>query len=96
MIYPSPGCREVFLEFDPSAVSRMNEKKIVAPGSPASSLLSELRLRGIVENAGQMCKVDISVPLYSNLVLLQCVLVQSRTCLLLCHLSFQMKNLLLK
>ncbi|KAK7349103.1 hypothetical protein VNO77_06195 [Canavalia gladiata] len=49
--------REVFLDFDPSAVSRMNEKKISAPGSPASSLLSELRLRSIIENARQMCKV---------------------------------------
>ncbi|KAK7381515.1 hypothetical protein VNO80_00059 [Phaseolus coccineus] len=49
--------REVFLDFDPRAVSRMNEKKIAAPGSPANSLLSELRLRSIIENARQMCKV---------------------------------------
>lgn len=49
--------REVFLDFDPSAVARMNEKKVVAPGSPANSLLSELRLRSIIENARQMCKV---------------------------------------
>ncbi|RDY06931.1 guaA, partial [Mucuna pruriens] len=49
--------REVFLDFDPSAVAKMNEKKIVAPGSPANSLLSELRLRSIIENARQMCKV---------------------------------------
>lgn len=49
--------REVFLDFDPSAVSRMNEKKIVAPGSPANSLLSELRLRSIIENGRQTCKV---------------------------------------
>ncbi|KAI4355827.1 hypothetical protein L6164_004564 [Bauhinia variegata] len=48
---------EVFLEFDPIAVSQVNEKKIVAPGSPASSLLSEHRLRAIIENARQICKV---------------------------------------
>lgn len=48
---------EVFLDFDPSAVARMNEKKIVVPGSPANSLLSEFRLRSIIENARQMCKV---------------------------------------
>ncbi|XWS11710.1 hypothetical protein CRYUN_Cryun37aG0022400 [Craigia yunnanensis] len=36
--------REIFLEFDPSAVSKLNEKKIGAPGSPASSLLSELKI----------------------------------------------------
>jgi len=39
----------------------MNEKKIAAPGSPANSLLSELRLRSIIENARQMCKVNLSL-----------------------------------
>ncbi|XP_022724820.1 uncharacterized protein LOC111281358 [Durio zibethinus] len=48
--------REIFLEFDPSAVSKLNEKKIGAPGTPASSLLSELKIRGIIENARQICK----------------------------------------
>ncbi|XP_057454087.1 uncharacterized protein LOC130745737 [Lotus japonicus] len=49
--------REVFLDFDPNVVSKMNEKKIVAPGNSACTLLSELRLRSIIENARQMCKV---------------------------------------
>ncbi|GAB2293667.1 hypothetical protein Dimus_027880 [Dionaea muscipula] len=49
--------REVFLDFDPIAVSKLNEKKIVAPGSLSHSLLSELKLRAIIENARQMCKV---------------------------------------
>ncbi|KAE9616324.1 hypothetical protein Lal_00017570 [Lupinus albus] len=49
--------REVFLDFDPCAVSRMNERKVTAPGSPANSLLSDLRLRSIIENARQLCKV---------------------------------------
>ncbi|KAK7255113.1 hypothetical protein RIF29_28516 [Crotalaria pallida] len=49
--------REVFLDFDPSSVAKMNERKVIAPGSPASSLLSELRLRSIIENARLMCKV---------------------------------------
>ncbi|KAE8701600.1 26S proteasome non-ATPase regulatory subunit 9-like [Hibiscus syriacus] len=49
--------REVFMEFDPVAVSKLNEKKLVAPGSLASSLLSELKLRAIVENARQMSMV---------------------------------------
>ncbi|KAL1340342.1 hypothetical protein HN51_026740 [Arachis hypogaea] len=48
---------EVFLDFDPSSVSKLNEKKIVAPGSTASSLLSELRLRSIIENARQISKI---------------------------------------
>ncbi|KAL5183092.1 putative GMP synthase [glutamine-hydrolyzing] [Glycine soja] len=49
--------REVFVDFDPVAVSKFNEKKIMAPGSPASSLLSDLKLRAIIENARQISKV---------------------------------------
>ncbi|KAJ7951984.1 putative DNA-3-methyladenine glycosylase [Quillaja saponaria] len=49
--------REVFLDFDPKVVSQLNEKKITLPGSPASFLLTDLKLRGIIENARQMCKV---------------------------------------
>ncbi|XP_030442078.1 uncharacterized protein LOC115664266 [Syzygium oleosum] len=49
--------REVFLNFDPVSVSKLNEKKVTAPGSPAISLLSESKLRAILENARQMCKV---------------------------------------
>ncbi|KAB2027773.1 hypothetical protein E1A91_D05G058900v1 [Gossypium mustelinum] len=49
--------REVFMDFDPVAVSKLNEKKLIAHGSVASSLLSELMLRAIVENARQISKV---------------------------------------
>ncbi|PKI40820.1 uncharacterized protein LOC116199468 [Punica granatum] len=49
--------REVFLDFDPVAVSKLNEKKIVAQGGPASALLSEPKVRAILENARQFCKV---------------------------------------
>ncbi|KAL0441717.1 UNVERIFIED_CONTAM: DNA-3-methyladenine glycosylase 1 [Sesamum radiatum] len=49
--------REVFLGFDPVAVSKLNDKKIATPGSPACSLLSELKLRAIIENARQICKI---------------------------------------
>ncbi|XVE89154.1 hypothetical protein DITRI_Ditri19aG0127800 [Diplodiscus trichospermus] len=49
--------REIFLDFDPTVVSKLNEKKTSAPGSPACSLLSELKIRGIIENARQICKV---------------------------------------
>lgn len=54
--------REVFLDFDPVSVSKLNEKKVTAPGSPAISLLSESKLRAILENARQMCKVVTSSP----------------------------------
>ncbi|XP_065868346.1 uncharacterized protein [Euphorbia lathyris] len=49
--------REVFLDFDPAAVSKLNDRKIALPGSPGSLLLSESKLRSIIENARQMCKV---------------------------------------
>lgn len=49
--------REVFVDFDPLVVGKLNEKKLVGPGSAASSLLSELKLRAIVENARQISKV---------------------------------------
>ncbi|KAI3444018.1 hypothetical protein Pfo_000683 [Paulownia fortunei] len=49
--------REVFADFDPIAVAKLSEKKIIAPGSPASSLLSELKLHSIVENARQVSKI---------------------------------------
>ncbi|XP_019182305.1 PREDICTED: uncharacterized protein LOC109177393 [Ipomoea nil] len=49
--------REVFADFDPVAVAKFNERKIIAPGSTASSLLSELKLRTIIENARQVSKI---------------------------------------
>ncbi|RDY06456.1 guaA, partial [Mucuna pruriens] len=49
--------REVFVDFDPVAVSKLNEKKIMAPGTIASSLLSDVKLRAIIENARQISKV---------------------------------------
>lgn len=49
--------REVFMDFDPQLVSKLNEKKFLGPSSPARSLLSEHRLRTIVENAHELLKV---------------------------------------
>ncbi|KAK7329930.1 hypothetical protein VNO77_24112 [Canavalia gladiata] len=49
--------REVFADFDLVAVSKFNEKKMMAPGTTASSLLSDLKLRSIIENARQISKV---------------------------------------
>lgn len=57
--------REVFIDFDPVAVSKLNEKKLVAHGSVASSLLSELKLRAIVENAHKISKVDHLILLFT-------------------------------
>lgn len=49
--------REIFMSFDLIAVSNINEKKLVAPGSIARSLLSEQKLRAVLENARQIVKV---------------------------------------
>ncbi|KAE8774362.1 hypothetical protein D1007_53280 [Hordeum vulgare] len=49
--------REVFMDFDPLLVSKLNEKKFLGPCSPARSLLSEHRLRTIVENAHELLKI---------------------------------------
>ncbi|GJM97846.1 hypothetical protein PR202_ga14802 [Eleusine coracana subsp. coracana] len=49
--------REIFMDFDPAVVSKINEKKLVAPGSIASSLLSEQKLRAVLENACQILKI---------------------------------------
>uniref|UniRef100_A0A699GJH6 Probable GMP synthase [glutamine-hydrolyzing] n=1 Tax=Tanacetum cinerariifolium TaxID=118510 RepID=A0A699GJH6_TANCI len=50
--------REVFADFDPIVVGKFSEKRLVGPGSStATSLLSELKLRAIVENARQISKV---------------------------------------
>ncbi|KAF3325838.1 GMP synthase [glutamine-hydrolyzing] [Carex littledalei] len=49
--------REVFMDFDPVSVSKLNEKKLVAPGSPARSLLSEAKLRAVIENSKQILKI---------------------------------------
>ncbi|XP_015696346.2 uncharacterized protein LOC102708088 [Oryza brachyantha] len=49
--------REVFMDFDPLLVAKLSEKKILGPCSPARSLLSEHRLRIIIENAQEVVKV---------------------------------------
>ncbi|KAK9130387.1 hypothetical protein Sjap_010874 [Stephania japonica] len=49
--------REVFVDFDPVAVSNLNERKITAQGSIASYLLSEQKLRAVIENARQISKI---------------------------------------
>ncbi|CAL5088319.1 unnamed protein product [Urochloa decumbens] len=49
--------REAFMGFDPASVAKLNEKKFLAASGPASSLLSEHRLRIIIENARELLKV---------------------------------------
>ncbi|XP_028551225.1 uncharacterized protein LOC110094432 isoform X2 [Dendrobium catenatum] len=49
--------REIFMNFDPVLVSKMNGKKLIAQGSIASSLLSETKLRAVIENGQLILKI---------------------------------------
>ncbi|KAJ3708048.1 hypothetical protein LUZ61_011753 [Rhynchospora tenuis] len=49
--------REVFMEFDPLAVSKLNEKMLLMPSNTATSLLSEPKIRAIIENSRQILKI---------------------------------------
>lgn len=60
--------REVFADFDPVAVSKLNEKKVITPGTTASSLLSDQKLRGIIENARQISKVILEFGSFDNYI----------------------------
>lgn len=51
--------RKLFDNFDISSVSQFTEKKLLSLKVNGSLLLSEAKLRAIVENAKQMLKVII-------------------------------------
>ncbi|KAF8094525.1 hypothetical protein N665_0360s0029 [Sinapis alba] len=48
-----PLLREVFMDFNPVAVSELNEKKVTS----AVSLLSEVKIRSILDNSRHICKI---------------------------------------
>ncbi|KAJ3693344.1 hypothetical protein LUZ60_008824 [Juncus effusus] len=50
--------REVFMDFEPLAVSKLSEKKILANSSVSKSLLSEPKLRAIIENSKLILKIQ--------------------------------------
>ncbi|KAJ3679181.1 hypothetical protein LUZ60_017192 [Juncus effusus] len=49
--------REVFMDFDVKEVSKLNDKKLLAQGSVATSLLSEPKIRAIIENSREILKI---------------------------------------
>lgn len=57
--------RDVFSNFDPVTVSKLNEKKLIASGS---SLLSEMKLRAIIENARLILKVIDEYASFDNYI----------------------------
>jgi len=64
------------MDFDPVLVSKLNEKKILAPGSITSSLLSEPKLRAVIENARQtlkVCSLYSSLSFYVTMCFFSCV-----------------------
>ena len=52
-------CRKLFDNFDPSSIAQYTEKKMLSLKVDGSLLLSEPKLRAVVENAKQMLKVII-------------------------------------
>lgn len=58
--------RKLFENFDPSAVAQFTEKKFLTLKINGNSLLSEPKLRAIVENAKQLLKVQQECGSFSN------------------------------
>ncbi|KAK7352348.1 hypothetical protein VNO80_17768 [Phaseolus coccineus] len=58
--------RKLFENFDPSSVAQFTEKKLLTLKINDSSLLSEPKLRAIVENAKQLLKVQREFGSFSN------------------------------
>jgi DNA-3-methyladenine glycosylase I len=53
--------RKLFDQFDPSSIAQFTEKKLLSLKVNGNLLLSEPKLRAVVENAKQMLKVTIQV-----------------------------------
>ncbi|CAL5205336.1 unnamed protein product [Lathyrus oleraceus] len=58
--------RQFFENFDPSSIAKFNEKKLVTPKVNGNPLLSEQKLRAIVENAKQLLKLQHEFGSFSN------------------------------
>lgn len=52
-------CRKLFEEFDPSAIAQFTEKRLMSLRVNGCLILSEQKLRAIVENAKSVLKVGI-------------------------------------
>ncbi|CAI9771438.1 unnamed protein product [Fraxinus pennsylvanica] len=58
--------RKIFDEFDPSSVANFDEKKLLLMKMNGNTLLSEPKLRAIVENAKQLLKIQQEFGSFSN------------------------------
>lgn len=61
--------RKHFENFDPSSIAQFTEKKLITPKINGNPLLSEPKLRAIVENAKQLLKVTSKLMLcFKNMI----------------------------
>lgn len=58
--------RKLFENFDPSSIAQFTEKNLVTPKLNGSPLLSEQKLRAVVENAKQFLKIQLEFGSFSN------------------------------
>ncbi|KAJ9674656.1 hypothetical protein PVL29_023907 [Vitis rotundifolia] len=58
--------RKLFDNFDPSSIAKFTEKKLLSLKASGGTLLSEPKLRAVIENANQMLKVQQEFGSFSN------------------------------
>lgn len=56
-VFVDPFVRKLFDDFEPSSISKFTEKKLLSLKASGGTLLSEPKLRAVIENANQMLKV---------------------------------------
>ena len=74
-----PFGRKLFDNFDPSSVSKFTEKKLLSLKASGGTLLSEPKLRAVIENAKQMLKVNpMVIKLVSKFQFQPCFVMHSK------------------
>lgn len=58
--------RKLFDNFDPSSIAKFSDKKLLSLKASGGTLLSEPKLRAVIENANQMLKVQQEFGSFSN------------------------------
>lgn len=66
ILYKRDAFRKHFDNFDPSSVAKFSEEKLLSMKAICSNLLSEQKLRAVVDNANQLLKVREEFGSFSN------------------------------
>ncbi|KAL8145068.1 uncharacterized protein LOC141706800 [Apium graveolens] len=66
ILYKRDQFRKHFDDFDPSTVARFSEEKLLSIKANCSTLLSEQKLRAVVDNANQLLKIQEEFGSFSN------------------------------